>query len=113
MRTMIKRYDLAKDVSSSVYRFMLCICVCLHGCISFIFSSVFVYTHVCISFIFSSVFVYMNVCISLIFSSVCVYMYVCISFIFSAGSILFLVGPWQEVNERAGEKDFELQNFVQ
>ena len=83
MRTMIKRYDLAKDVSSSVYRFMLCICVCLHGCISFIFSSVFVYMHVCISFIFS------------------------------AGSILFLVGPWQEVNERAGEKDFELQNFLQ
>ena len=29
MRTMIKRYDLAKDVSSSVYRFMLCICVCM------------------------------------------------------------------------------------
>ena len=83
MRTMIKRYDLAKDVSSSVYNFMLCICVCLHGYISFIFSSVFVYMHVCISFIFS------------------------------AGSILFLVGPWQEVNERAGEKDFELQNFLQ
>ena len=98
MWTMIKKYDLAKDVSSSVYRFMLCICVCLHGCISFIFSSVFVYMNVCISFIFLSVFLYM---------------YVCISFIFSAGSILFLVGPWQEVNERAGEKDFELQNFLQ
>ena len=83
MRTMIKRYDLAKDVSSSVYRFMIHICVCLYVCISFIFSSVFVYMHVCISFIFS------------------------------AGSILFLVGPWQEVNERAGEKDFELQNFLQ
>ena len=98
MWTMIKKYDLAKDVSSSVYRFMLCICVCMYVYISFIFSSVFVYTHVCISFIFSSIFVYM---------------YVCISFTFSAGSILFLVGPWQEVNERAGEKDFELQNFLQ
>ena len=98
--------------------FFICIQIhafylCMFAWLYFLYIFIGICVHSCLYFLYIFICICVHECLYFLYIFICICVHVCISFIFSAGSILFLVGPWQEVNERAGEKDFELQNFLQ